>query len=255
MLSDNDLYNALGKGIAIYPFAMDNVESGSIYVTASNLAWSLSEVRKNSKEIIVNDNIITIPANDTVIIVSNEIIALNNKFAGTCHSRMGISGYGLSYSSTPIKPGTCGKLLITIHNHNFYDVNIRIGERIAVIMFYQLKTKARKCINKNHANYAILNQLGIKLEQRDLELLSDIKNYDSKEVNLRLKDSGEFKKYIKKYQRKIQWKDAILIGMGVLLIIEILILFRNIEDNIVKGITVTIPITSTFIQYLMSKRK
>lgn len=255
MLSDNDLFNSLGKGIVIYPFKEDNIESGSIYITASSLAWSLRDVNKLDKKEIVADGIIVIPPNDTVIIVSDEVVALNNRFAGTCHSRLTISGLGLSYNSTPIKPGTCGKLLITIHNHNAYDVKIPVGERIAVIMFYQLKTKAKACRNKNHANYAVFNQLGIKLTPSENDMLQNNQCYNFEEMKMKLKENMEFKNYIKKHNRKLRLTDAAWIVTVVLLIIEIIILFKNSNNNMVNGVAVTIPLTTMLIKYIMSKRK
>jgi len=152
MLSDNDFRSKFGKDIAIFPFKKENVEGASIYVTASEYAWSL----KTKKKICSNGEI-TIPKNDTAIIITQESVYLSENVAGACHSRVRLALRGLGHLGTPMKPGCTGRLLIAIHNHakdenkedEGKDVVIGVNEHIAVLMFHKLTSKAEVVDQKN----------------------------------------------------------------------------------------------------------
>jgi len=136
MLSNKDIARTLGKGIIINPFNKDNVEGASIYLTASKLAWSSKE-----GNCIYHDNKITIPPNDTAVIITNEFVQLNNRYAATCHARLSLTMKGLSYYATPIKPDYKGKLIIFLQNNTNTPIEIMVNERIVTVMFYKLLSK------------------------------------------------------------------------------------------------------------------
>lgn len=254
MLSDVDLKKVLGKGIVIYPLTVENIEGGSIYLTASDLAWSCGKARHNEEAKIVYNGKIHIPKNDTAIIISKEAIALNNQYAGTCHSRVSLVAKGLDHISTPMKPGTCGRLLLSIHNNTNEDISIGIDEKIAVVMFHQLMSKAKKGSDKNHVSPIVLSQLGIKVDDRDSAELENIIYNDYKEMSYALKSSEEFNTYIKRYQMKVQFIDILIFLVGILFLGQI-VLFFNLSVGILSDlIKITIPVTGTFFGVLVGKR-
>lgn len=254
MLSDVDLKKVLGKGIVIYPLTIENIEGGSIYLTASDLAWSCGKARNNEDAKIVHNGKIHIPKNDTAIIISKEAIALNNHYAGTCHSRVSLVAKGLDHISTPMKPGTCGRLLLSIHNNSSEDISIDVGEKIAVVMFHQLMSKAKKGSDKNHVNPIVLSQLGIKVQDKDSAELEKAVYNDFKEMSYALKNSEEFKAYVKRYQKKVQFIDILLFLVGIIFMGQIFMFLNSSIGIIGDLIKITIPVTGTFFGVLLGKR-
>ena len=92
-----------------------------------------------------------------------------------------------------MKPGTCGRLLLSIHNNSSEIIRINVGERIAVIMFHQLLSKAKKGSDKNHVSPIVLGELGIRLTDEEGNELSKREYNDPKEMASSLKESDEFK--------------------------------------------------------------
>jgi dUTPase len=135
MLSHNDIRRALGKGIDINPFKIENVEGASIYLTASELAWLPDGT------CIHTGNEIQIPKNNTGIIITNEIVRVDNKYAATCHARLRLTMKGLSYYPTAIKTGYKGKLIIFLQNNTNKGISINVDEPIVSVMFHRLLSK------------------------------------------------------------------------------------------------------------------
>ncbi|MEB9858624.1 hypothetical protein COJ37_13620 [Bacillus cereus] len=136
LLSNNDIKRELIKGnIRIHPLNMDNIKGGSINLTASQLAWRVSD--KNSA---VKDNIIEIPPNDTVCIYTNEAIWVSKWIGGTYHPRVSLVSKGLGHISTTLDPGWAGLSLIAVNNPTNKAVSIIVGESLVSIMLYYLKT-------------------------------------------------------------------------------------------------------------------
>lgn len=78
MLSNVDIKRALGKRIGIYPFNGENLEGSSIYLTASDLAWSIN----SKKKAIDSEGCIIIEPHDTVAIITVESVCLGSNYAG-----------------------------------------------------------------------------------------------------------------------------------------------------------------------------
>jgi deoxycytidine triphosphate deaminase len=191
MLSHKDIARALGKGIHINPFDKENVEGASIYLTASKLAWS-----SNNRTCICNGNEISIPPNDTAIIITNEIVQLNNKYAATCHARLTLTMKGLSYYATPIKPGYRGKLIIFLQNNTNVKIPIKIDEKIVAVMFYKLSSKTSIESNKETPDLYLFVDGNIRPDEEQKIIYKTPKSPNESKNNELYKDIKRDKSFI-----------------------------------------------------------
>ncbi|HCT64809.1 MAG TPA: deoxycytidine triphosphate deaminase [Lachnospiraceae bacterium] len=141
MLSNEDILRELGENIYIHPLNLDNVRGNSINLTTSNIAWSL----KTHTSIICkgeNGDEIIIPANDTALIETKEVIYVTEKIGGTYHSRVSIVSKGIGHIGTTLDPGWIGQSLIAIHNHSDEEYRMAIGQSFVSLVLYYNNTKA-----------------------------------------------------------------------------------------------------------------
>lgn len=144
-LSDRDIRKMLGKQIYIYPFDEKNLKGGSYNLTASKYAI----VREGKKEkLIVNGDKIIIPKGKTAIIETNESIYVSDWISGTYHSRVKLVNKGIGHIGTTLDPNFFGISAIALQNTTNEDITIKVGESIATIMFYTLKSRS----TGNHDN-------------------------------------------------------------------------------------------------------
>lgn len=144
-LSDRDIKKMLGKQIYIYPFNEKNLKGGSYNLTASRYAI----IREEKKEkLIVDGDKIIIPKGKTGIIETNESIYVSNWISGTYHSRVKLVNRGIGHIGTTLDPNFFGISAIALHNTTDKDISINVGESIATIMFYSLKSRS----TGNHDN-------------------------------------------------------------------------------------------------------
>ena len=201
MISDNELSELFGTHLGIYPFHEKNIEGASVFLTASKYAFS-----KSTKKLIVTEQKITIQPNDTAIIITAESVSLDSWISGICISRVSQTLKGLVVSSTPIKPGWTGRLLIAIVNTNKDPVTIKVGDQIAVVMFSKLKKKALlEDTRRNRSD--LLSSMGMQVpaEQQD-EFRNDINNQNSinpQTLMKEMKKTDDYKTFIKRKQKKI----------------------------------------------------
>lgn len=142
VLSNVDLEKELykNKNIMIYPLNLDNIKGSSYNLTASSLAWSI-----NTQKRICENNIITIPPNESALIVTQEVIWASNKICGTYHSKVSIVSQGAGHIGTTLDPTWYGHSLITVHNHSQdRGIKINVGDSFVTVMFYYLNKKTTK---------------------------------------------------------------------------------------------------------------
>jgi deoxycytidine triphosphate deaminase len=155
VLSNVDIEYELSKAknIYIYPLDLKNIKGSTYNFKASSLAWSLK-----TKQSLVKDGFITIPKNDSAVIVTEEVIRVSNKIGGTYHSKVTLVKKGLGHIGTTLDPTWQGHSVITVHNHSNDDegVKIKVGETFATIMLYYLN-KPSNHIQENPPNQ--INQL------------------------------------------------------------------------------------------------
>jgi deoxycytidine triphosphate deaminase len=179
MLSDVEMWREFRKGgIVIYPFMPNNtyeekindqyyrsnIDGASIYVTASDVGWhfakSGTENAGQHLEKTNNDKELIIPANEWVILCSQETIYLSNLFCGTCLNKLSLALKGLEYISAPLKPGCSTRLLMVFHNHTSEDINIKIGSQIGVVTFDRLNTKPSVNVDSHTDRMILMHNMG-----------------------------------------------------------------------------------------------
>ncbi|MGX5538909.1 dCTP deaminase domain-containing protein [Bacillus wiedmannii] len=149
LLSNNDIKRELikAKNIAIHPLSLDKIRGSSINMTASNMAWRVSD-----KQSAVAGNVIKIPANDTVCIYTQEAIWISRNIGGTYHPRVSLVSKGLAHISTTLDPAWAGLSLVAVNNPTDREIEIRVGENFITIMLYYLKTASDLNIIDNAAS-------------------------------------------------------------------------------------------------------
>lgn len=167
MLSDSDISKYLGKYIGIYPIIEKNFEGSCIELTASELAWSLS-----TKQRVAHDGHITIPKHDSVLIITQETVYLDKRFAGYCISKVSMPSFGIVSTSAPVKPNWIGKLLITVHNVSNNDYILEVGKEFAILTIHKLRNKSKKIPPRPNARTDLLSRHGIQLSAQDLDILN-----------------------------------------------------------------------------------
>ena len=146
LLSNNDIKREMieGKNICIHPLKLDNIKGSSINLTASNMAWRVSD-----KQSAVVDNVIKVPPNDTVCIYTQEAIWVSRRIGGTYHPRVSLVSKGLAHISTTLDPAWAGVSLVAVNNPTKKEIEIRIGESFVSLMLYYLKTPSALNIIEN----------------------------------------------------------------------------------------------------------
>lgn len=134
VLGNKQIKKKLGKEIFIYPFKESNLKGASYNLTASKLAYIVS-----NKKIAVNshDEII-IPPHETVLIQTQEAIYTRKQICGTYHSKVSLVSEGFSHIGTTLDPGYMGPSLIAITNDTSNIKTIKCGDSIVTIMFYRV---------------------------------------------------------------------------------------------------------------------
>lgn len=192
MLSDSDISRYLGNHIGIFPIKEENFEGSCIELTASQLAWSLSTKKKVS-----HDGKIIIAKRDSVLIITNETVYLDKKFAGYCISKVSMPSFGIISTSAPIKPNWIGKLLITLHNISDEDYTLAVGGEFAILTIHKLKNKSRKLPLQPNARTDLLAGHGIKLTESDLTFLNSQSNGDPGTLFSLIKKDPVYKEFRK----------------------------------------------------------
>lgn len=164
LLSDTDIYNELGENIFIAPFNRKNIRGNTINFTASNMAWSLAK-----QESVVKDGKIEIPAHDTVLVETAEVLHVTQKIGGTYHSKVAIVSKGIGHIGTTLDPGWIGQSLIALHNPSDKAVCIRIGDSIVSVIFYYVHSEARYKNTNQAGQVSVLHSLGIMCSTSETE--------------------------------------------------------------------------------------
>lgn len=244
MVSNVNLVDDIGKHIAIYPLLKDNqagkigrafdltrdIEGASFDFTASQYAWSIKEQRS-----AIEDGYIKIKPKDTVIIFTNEVLSLDEYYAGACYSKLTFSMRGINHSSSPLKPGYTGRMSVSLHNDSTRVFSIGIGDPIVVVMLSKLN-KPSNITNGNgkSSRLDILNSLGISITDEERKAITE---YDDRTKVMSSMKAEENYKEFKKGKRK---KRKYIIQFFVLAIIcaglSVLAYFGEIKDVFVACI-------------------
>ena len=168
-LSDKNIRRLLGYHIFIYPFKEENLKPSSYNLTASKCAF-IKEKNGNQK-LIVRGNKITIPANKTGIVETQESIYVSKWITGTYHSKVKMANKGIGHIGTTLDPCFFGVSAIALHNTTNEPISINVGDTIATLMLYSLKSRSSGI----HDNISGRQDDGIKLDVKDFYDYRDTK--------------------------------------------------------------------------------
>ena len=113
---------------------------------------------------LVIKNIITLVPHTTTVVYTEEVIALNSKFGGTFHAKVGVVAKGIVFSSTMIGPLYCGHLMVLLQNPTDNPISLNVGDTFISLALYKLRTKLRhETVNSNSGGHVEkLADLGIR---------------------------------------------------------------------------------------------
>jgi len=285
VLSSRDIKIKLLQGhITIYPLEKDTIDSAGIEVTASKFAWKYNEEAKKknekewtqikiiSKKVIedgkeVEKEFIPVPSRTSVIVVTNEIIYLNNTVAGACYSKVRVAWDGLSLLATPMKPGRCEKLLIVIQNQTGEEQYIEVDRKLAIVMLHKLNSNAKNS-DKNNANkiWEKRKRMTDKFNSSDSELIFKYEYFDENnerksgliDVDLIKKEMKKTKTYKEIFRHLLVVLTIIASVPVVSLVILAIVLLANrltlAELLTLIAIIITIPGAIVSILFLKNKK-
>jgi deoxycytidine triphosphate deaminase len=219
VLSKHDFAKELGKNLLIYPFSIDSLDHSSYALHAHKYAWELDT--KNSALATNGDKeFIAVPPKKTVLVLTKESISLQHNLSGICCSGVSNAAKGLLICTTPIKCGWIGRLIVTVYNTTDNQVNINIGEKIAVLLIDRLHSKTQNSIqNQNMKTLQMLTALiGESISGLEDEISpTNTSNVDHMKTSL---INSENYKQFRASQPKQWWKFVLsLIGILVLIIV------------------------------------
>lgn len=166
MLSNVDILKELNKNLFVYPLILDNVKGSSINLSASKHAWSL----KTKKSIVVGNQIV-IPARDTALIMTEEIIHVSSKLGGLYHSKVKHVSNGMGHIGTTLDPEWYGKSLIAVHNVSDDDYVINVGDTFVSLTLYYLNNEEKDTPSNNFSGRCdVLDKLHIEYDPKEIGL-------------------------------------------------------------------------------------
>lgn len=212
--SERDFASELGRNLLIYPLKAGNIDSSSCDLTASRYAWKLSD-----KKSAVDNNTITIPAKESVLIVTEETISLQKNLCGLCCSGVALATRGLIINTTPIKCGWIGRLIFTVHNPTSNKVQIRVGDKIAVLLVERLRSSTKKeTQNNNRKTTDLLGRLGIELSEEDRNQINAECYVEVQSLRRELRKETSYKEFRKERKFKYSWY-IVAVGLAIIAVI------------------------------------
>ena len=129
-LTGTDIKNLLDKEIVIHPYSEENLTPVGYNFTFSDFIYSL--FTNTFVEIINNENepeYFWIRPNETVLVLTREMIWVSKHIGGTFHSKVSLVTEGLCHVSTTLDPGWQGQLLVPITNPTKGRIKVYIKKK------------------------------------------------------------------------------------------------------------------------------
>ena len=166
ILNRNEIKEKLGDSIIIHPYDEKYLKGIGYNFRAGPLAWSVNS--KKPLPVVEKDGtkFYIVSANDVALVMTREIISVDETIAGTFHSKVDKVSIGFSHVSTTLDPGWIGPLLISIANNKNKDLLLRIDDTFITLIFYDIKSTEYTHHNPG-GRTDIIQKLG--LEVTDLE--------------------------------------------------------------------------------------
>ncbi|MDR1201345.1 MAG: hypothetical protein LBL58_06920 [Tannerellaceae bacterium] len=262
--------NVKNGGIAIHPFKEKNFEDANICVTASKFVWSIDKIEEGKNKCFLENKdgreYIEIPAKQSALIFSQEAIYIGEKLAGICLPRVSLLSRGLLCTGGPMKPGRAESLAITVYNPTNKSIEVNIGEKIAVLMFYELTTKYKPTQSEKELNSTIDSFLKDCADHngmvQELKALRDQYN-DGESIRRDMKEgnTNDFKRFVKGNNWLVKLKrNKLFACSGLLFIIQLVVLMlgklrlQEIPSSILEILSVTTTSTGSICIPLWAKK-
>jgi deoxycytidine triphosphate deaminase len=199
-LSNRDIKRELGENILLYPFDKDNLKGASYNLTASKLAWRISD---GESAYDASKNKIIIHPKSSILIYTNETIWVSRKISGTYHSKVYWVSKGMGHIGTTLDPEYLGVSLIAVHNHHSENqIELTPEEDTFVsLIFCYVETESSIPHLNQPGRRDILNQVQ-KSQDEDRWLDTPWRN-DKERLKQQLKDSESFKNFKKGWSTNI----------------------------------------------------
>lgn len=264
MLSKIDIEKYIGKGIYIVPFTRDNIKENSINLKLSDKAWTLNPSKNGTRQynhasLACNKNIITLVPHTTTVVYTEEVIALNSKFGGTFHAKVGVVAKGIVFSSTMIGPLYCGHLMVLLQNPTDNSISLNVGDTFISLALYKLRTKLRhETVNSNSGGHVEkLADLGIRPGNGIMKWLDEDWKKDIVKIKEKFAQESEYQEIKRKQnQKKLIIAIAIAIVMALaigFLVYIIMCKFYSRQNIIAKLVSFTSSIVAFVSTILFEK--
>lgn len=255
MLSNIDILKELNKNLFIYPLKLANVKGSSINLSASEHAWSL----KTKQSIVVGGQIV-IPAHDTALIMTEEIVHVSSKLGGLYHSKVKHVSNGMGHIGTTLDPEWYGKSLIAVHNVSDDDYVINVGDTFVSLTLYYLNNEEKDAPSNNFSGRCdVLDKLRIEYDPKKIGLDAiDQSNLDGFKKKCRDEQTEEIQKKLEPFNppvlpfyKKRWFKYVVWIVALVVFLLLALCLTQGDINGIVKDYI--LPIVVVIIGVLVGK--
>ena len=262
MLSKIDIEKYIGKGIYIVPFTRDNIKENSINLKLSDKAWTLNPSKNGTRQynhasLACNKNIITLVPHTTTVVYTEEVIALNSKFGGTFHAKVGVVAKGIVFSSTMIGPLYCGHLMVLLQNPTDNPISLNVGDTFISLALYKLRTKLRhETVNSNSGGHVEkLADLGIRPGNGIMKWLDEDWKKDIVKIKEKFAQESEYQEIKRKQnQKKLIIARAIVMALAIgFLVYIIMCKFYSRQNIIAKLVSFTSSIVAFVSTILFEK--
>lgn len=249
VLGNKKIKRSLGKDLFIYPFKECNLKGSSYNLTASKVAYLLS----NEQIAINGKGEIVVPAGETVLIQTEESIYTRKNICGTYHSKVKLVARGFSHIGTTLDPGYFGASLIALTNTTKETKKIKCGETIVTLMFYRVSGCDKELWDNSPNRDDLIpesfsgfkeNLSNIQKEEFEKEI-NKIRNEDWKTDPKILIDKVRKENNIKSFG----WVDFMILVVFIMIIISIIVCYIKITDKTTEntitllGILITVILT------------
>lgn len=269
MLSKIDIENELGIGIYIFPLIKENIRENSINFSIGDYAWivhsnwsgSVNNHNVNFREgestitKIDDQDVVVLPPHKTVIVATEEVIALDSRIGGLFCSKVGTIAKGVCHISTMIGPDYRGHLMIPLQNCTDDPIILKKGETFVSLTLFYLNEK-KEGNDTDPAQVDKWAEWGLKItdEERANILESWKKNTD--EIRRKMKQDPGFielenqkeekkKKRLKGFGKYITMRNVVAVICFIIVSALLLFLYnRQIinKENVALASIIYIPL-------------
>lgn len=156
ILADGDIRRAIESGgLAIEPFAPDNL-------TPNGLDLTVSEVYLKADDVTVRDGTAVVPPGAWFAISTREVVTMSPETAGQLWIRSSYARRGAIAGFGKVEAGFSGTLTIGAANLGPAPLEIPIGDRFCQIVFERMHSIPEALYAERSGNYQ--NQRGVTLE-------------------------------------------------------------------------------------------